>query len=189
MSIYSAVLFVHVVGALTLFMALAIEWSSLRQMQRTTSLAQASLSIKMSSSLRPVNMASMLVVLLSGGYLASRMEAWRDAWIWVALAGMFAIGGIAVTLTRRRMEEIRRLCAGENAELTKELTARLRDPMLHFSMRLRIAIAAGIVFLMVAKPNLFGALLALGVAAVAGVLPTLFKQARYQEENIWARRV
>ncbi len=87
------------------------------------------------------------------------------------------------------MEEIRRLCAGENAELTKALIARLRDPMLRLSMRLRIAIATGIIFLMVTKPNLFGALLALGVAVVAGVLPTLFKQARYQEENIWARRV
>ncbi|MBZ5563334.1 MAG: DUF2269 family protein [Acidobacteriia bacterium] len=189
MSFYSAVLFVHIVGALTLFMALAIEWSSLRQMHRTGSSAQASLSIKMSSSLPPVNMASMLVVLLSGGYLASRMEAWRDPWIWAALAGMFSIGGIAVTLTRRRMEEIRRLCADENAELTKELIARLRDPVLLVSMRLRIAIALGIVFLMVTKPNLDGALLALGVAAVAGIFPTMFKQARYKEENIWARRV
>ena len=189
MSIYSAVLFLHVVAAIALFMALGIEWSSLRQMQRTTSLAQVALSIKMSSGLRPVSIASMLVVLLSGGYLASRMEVWHDAWIWVALAGMFAIGGIAVTLTRRRTEGIRRLCAGENAELTKALIARLRDPLLRLSMRLRIAIATGIIFLMVTQPNLFGALLALGVAAVAGIFPTMFKQARYQEQDVWARRV
>jgi hypothetical protein len=187
MSFYSAILFVHVVGALTLFMALAVEWSSLRQMQRATSLMQATFGIKMSSGLRPMTMASMLVVILSGGYLASRMEVWREAWIWAALAGMFLIGGIAVTLTRRRMEEIRRLCADENAGLTEGLIARLRDPALQVSMRLRIATATGIIFLMVTKPNLFGALLALGIATLAGVLPVLSKQSTFRGRNVPTR--
>ena len=189
MSLYSAVLFTHIVGAIALFMALAIEWVSLRQMQRPTSAAQASIGIKMSSGLRPLSMASMLVVLLSGGYLAKRMEVWRDPWIWAALAGMFSIGGLAVGLTRRRVGEIRRLCGDGNARLTKELIARLRDPMLHLSMRLRIAIATGIVFLMVTKPNLFGALLALGISAVAGILPGIFKQSSIRGRNARARTV
>lgn len=189
MSVYSAVLFVHVVGALTLFMALAVEWSSLRQMQRTTSSAQASLSVKMSSGLRPVSIASMLVVLLSGGYLASRMEVWRDAWIWAALAGMVSIGGIAVVVTNRRMHEIRRLTGDESAELTKGLIARLRDPVLRVSMHLRVAIATGIIFLMVTKPNLFGALLALGTASLVGVLPEIFRQSSIRNRNAQTRPV
>jgi hypothetical protein len=189
MSFYSAVLFIHVVTAIGLFMALAVEWSSLRQLQRTTSLAQASLSIKTSSSLRPVSIVSMLVVLLSGGYLASRMEVWRDAWIWVALAGMILIGGFAVKLTKRRWDEIRRLCTDDNAELTERLISRLRDPMLHLSMRLRIAIATGIVFLMVTKPNLSGALLGVGIAALAGIVPEIFKQSSIRGTNARARTV
>jgi hypothetical protein len=183
MSVYSVVLFVHIVGALTLFMALAIEWASLGQMQRITSLEQAGISIKMSSGLRPLSIASMLVVLGSGGYLASRMEAWGDPWIWATLAGMFAIGVIAVVLTNKRMEEIRRACRDENAKLTERLIAQLRDPMLRVSMLVRIAIALAIVFLMVTKPNLDGALLALIIAGVAGFLPAIFKQRRYQGEG------
>ena len=189
MSIYSVVLFVHIVGALTLFMALAVEWASLRQIQRVTSLGQAGISIKMSSGLRPLSILSMLIVLGSGGYLASRMEAWGNPWIWATLAGMVAIGAIAVVLTNKRMEEIRRACRDENAKLTERLIGQLRNPILRDSVRLRIAMALAIVFLMVTKPNLGGALLALVIAGVAGFLPTIFKQRRYQSEETRARTV
>ena len=177
MSIYSVVLFVHIVGALSLFMALAIEWATLRQMQRVTSLVQARISVKTSSGLRPLSITSMLVVLGSGGYLASRMEAWGDPWIWATIAGMVAIGAIAVVLTNKRMEEIRRACRDENAKLTERLIGQLRNPILRDSVRLRIAVALAIVFLMVTKPNLDGALLALAIAGGAGFLPTMLKRA------------
>jgi hypothetical protein len=189
MSMYSVVLFVHIVGALTLFMALAVEWAILRQMQRVTSLGQAGISIKMSSGLRPLSILSMLIVLGSGGYLASTMEAWGNPWIWATIAGMFAIGVIAVVLTNKRMEEIRRACRDEDAKLTERLTGQLRDPMLRVSMCLRIAIALAIVFLMVTKPNLGGALLALIIAGVAGFLPTIFKEHRYQGGGTRVRSV
>jgi Predicted integral membrane protein (DUF2269) len=189
MLVCSVILFVHIVGALTLFMALAIEWAILGQMQRVTSFLQASISIRMSSGLRPLSIASMLVVLGSGGYLASRMEAWGNPWIWATIAGMFAIGAIAVVLTNKRMEEIRRACSDENAKLTERLIGQLRDPILRLSMRLRISIALAIVFLMVTKPNLGGALLTLGIAAGAGFFPTMFKQRRYQSGGTRPRTV
>jgi Predicted integral membrane protein (DUF2269) len=189
MSMYSVVLFVHIVGALTLFMALAVEWASLAQMQYVTSQVQAKISIKMSSGLRPLSILSMLIVLGSGGYLASTMEAWGNPWIWATMAGMFAIGVIAVVLTNKRMEEIRRACRDEDAKLTERLIGQLRDPILRVSIHLRIAIALAIVLLMVTKPNLDGALLALIIAGVAGFLPTISKVRRHQGGGTRVRSV
>jgi hypothetical protein len=183
MSLYSFVLFLHIAGAITLFMGFAIEWNSLRHLQRVSRLDQARVWVNASSGVRPFSMAGMFVLVLAGGYLARRMEAWHESWVWVALAATFAIAGIAVALTQRRMREIRNACDVGQAELTEALTRRLRDPILRVSLGLRTAIALGIVLLMTVKPTLGISLLIVAIAAVGGILPSLLTRGRYQLGN------
>lgn len=183
MSFYSVALFLHIVGAITLFMAFAIEWTGLLHLQRASKLEQARLWVNASSVVRPLSIAGMIVLILAGGYLTHRMEAWRYAWLWVALAATFSLAGIAATLTQRRMKEIRRACH-ERRELTEGLTTRFRDPVLQVSIRLRTAFALGIVFVMTTKPNLIGSLLALAVATFVAVLPNLLARTRHRRVDV-----
>lgn len=183
MSLYSVALFLHIAGAITLFMAFAIEWTSLLHLQRASKLEQARLWINASSVARPLSMAGMIVLILTGGYLTHRMEAWRYAWLWVALAATFSLAGIAAAFTQRRMNEIRRACQ-EWCELTEGLTTRFRDPILQVSIRLRTAFALSIVFMMTRKPNLTGSLLALAVAALAATLPNLLTGTRHRRVDV-----
>ncbi len=180
MSFYSAALFLHIVGALTLFMTFAIEWAGLRQLLHAGTLDQAGTWVRILTGVRRVSIVAMLAIILAGMYLARRMEAWHQAWVGAGLVGTLLIAGIAVALTKRRMREIGQACDGGMAELTEALAIKLRDPILRLSLHLRTAIALGIVFLMTTKPNLAGALLALGVAALAGILPTVLEPGRYQ---------
>ncbi len=180
MSFYSAVLFVHIVGALTLFMTFAIEWTSLRQLWRAATLDHARTWGKVLTGVRRLSIVAMLAIILAGMYLARRMEAWQEAWVWAGLVGTFLIAGIAVALTQRRMREIRQASDGESPEVTGALAIKLRDPLLRVSLHLRTAMALGIVFLMTTKPNLGGALLTLGVIAVVGIFPTLLERGRHQ---------
>ena len=55
--------------------------------------------------------------------------------------------------------------------------------MRRLPIRLRVAIALGIVFLMTAKPDLAGALLSMGIAIVLGLVPSLPMGSRAQTKD------
>lgn len=54
-----------------------------------------------------------------------------------------------------------------------ELVARVRDPLLIASWRVRVAIVLGIVFLMTGKPGMWESVLLVLVAVVVGVFSSL----------------
>ena len=87
------------------------------------------------------------------------------------LASLRFVGAPAVltVLTGRRAGAIGREVTTADGPISAELGGRLRDPALLFSLRLRTALALGIVFVMSLKPALAGSLTAMGVAAVLGV--------------------
>jgi hypothetical protein len=67
MSFYSAVLFIHIVGALTLLMAFTIEWTSLLHVQRAATPDQARAWINVSSGIRPLSIDGTLSIVAPAG--------------------------------------------------------------------------------------------------------------------------
>jgi hypothetical protein len=171
MTLYSIALFLHVVGALGLFVAFGIEGIGLAALGRASTLEQARMALGILARTRVLGPLSLGAILVFGFVL---MGSWGPVgWILVALASLVLIAIIGAALTGMRMVPLGRAIALDNGTLTPDLLQRLQDPMLRTSLRLRVAIALGVVFLMTAKPDLTGALLSIGIAIVLGLIPSL----------------
>ena len=165
MNDYAIAVFLHIVGALGLFVALGLEWTSMLLLRRATTTEQARERMRIASSVRGVTGASLATLLVSGVYLTA--TAWGGvAWIGVALGAMVLMALLGAALSGPRLAAIGR--ALETGPL-----APLPDPLLWVSIQTRLAVALGIVFLMTFKPNLTGSLLAIALAAVLGLIAAL----------------
>ncbi|MBE7555988.1 MAG: hypothetical protein HS126_33455 [Anaerolineales bacterium] len=169
MTDYSIALFLHIVGALGFFVALGLEWISLRGLERAATSEQAREWLGVLGLLRRIGPASMAMILLAGFYMMATV--WGGvAWIGIALGAMILLAVLAVALSGRRMAAVGRAAAAESGALSPAFRQRLHDPLLWTSLQTRIAIALGIVFLMTVKPELAGSLLTIGLAIILGLV-------------------
>ena len=86
---------------------------------------------------------------------------------------------LSVALTAPRMAAIGRALAAEKAPLSQTFHSLANHPLLWISIQTRVAIALGIVFLKIAKPDWGGSLITIGIAIVLGaasVLPMLRRE-------------
>jgi hypothetical protein len=172
MTFYSVALFLHIAGALGLFAAVGLEWTSLLHLRRAATAEQAREWLSVVAGLRRVYPAAFVIILLSGFYMTA--TAWGGTgWIGVALGTLLLLAAVGATLTGLRMPAIGRAVALETGPLSPALRHRLRDPLLWTSVQTRAALVLGIVFLMSVKPDLGGGLLTTGVAAVLGLASAL----------------
>ena len=174
-------LFLHIVGALGLFVALGLEWASLSYLRRAATVEQAREWLSMFNAQRRIYPLSWLAILIPGFYMAA--AAWRGvAWITIALAAVVLLVVLGVALTGRRLAPIGQSVAAESGSISSTLRQRLDDPLLWASLWIRTGIALGIVFLMTIKPDLFGALITMGVAVVLSMAFSLPAWGRNQEK-------
>jgi hypothetical protein len=170
MTIYSAVLFVHVVSALGIFAALSFEAATLRRLRGSTGSREARVWLGYSPDLPAWGLAAFVFMLFSGIYLATEMSGWMLAWVQVAMGTLILLaplGGVSA----RKMRAIRLACAAEDAE-DASLPTIVRDPFLKLSINLRIALVLGVVLLMTSKPDLLESLGAIVGFTVLGLVST-----------------
>ncbi len=176
MTLYSLVLFVHVTAVLALFAALSFEALSLFHLRQTSTLTEAGRWIELVPGLPLVTMGSLLVVFLSGVYLAMRMSAFELAWPRITVGAILLIAPLGA-LTGRRMRTIRRACADARA-VNPELLSRLQDPFLKTSLGIRTSLFLGIVLLMAAKPELWESVSVVATSVALGLLATVLVRRR-----------
>ena len=157
MTLYSIALFVHIVGAVLLFVTLTVEGIALRQLHRAATMEAAQVAAASLRLNRIVGPLSALGVLIPGLYMMATNWGWV-AWIVVALASWLAIAVLGA------VNGIRILAL----ERSRALLTGIRNPMFLISWSTRAGIALGVVFLMTVKPGAAGAVLAILVAAAAG---------------------
>jgi hypothetical protein len=157
MTLYSIALFLHVVGALLLFVTLTVEGIALGQLHRATTMAAAHGAVAVFRTNRIVGPVSALGVLVPGLYMTATTWGWVG-WIvvallsWVLLAVVGAVTGIRIVALDR----------------SQSLLTGIRNPMFLISWFTRVGIALGAVFLMTVKPGTAAAVLAILIAAAAG---------------------
>jgi hypothetical protein len=170
MTIYSTVLFIHVVSAIGLFIALAAEGAIFFRIRTAQSVEEARFFIRVFQRLRIVAIPSFLGVLVGGMYLASK---WGRGIFWIPLALgatllIMLIGGFVTGIRIARLKKV--LSSAENDVSIEALSAMTKDTALLLSYGLRVGLGLGIVFLMTAKPGLLGSLGALAAGSGAGFL-------------------
>jgi hypothetical protein len=157
MTLYSAALFIHVVGALLLFVTLTVEGVALRQLRRAMAAEAAQGAAAMLRVNRTVGPLSALGVLIPGLYMTATSWGWV-AWIlvalisWLLLAVLGAVNGI-------------RIVGLERAQL---LLTEIRKPIFLISWLTRVGMAVGVIFLMTVKPGTIEAVLAMLIATAVG---------------------
>jgi hypothetical protein len=171
MTLYSIALFLHVVGALLLFVTLTVEGSALRQLRRAATMEAARGAVALLRLNRIVGPLSALGVLIPGLYMTATTWGWV-AWIvvglvaWLAIAVLGAVNGIRIPALER----------------SQALLSGIRNPIFLISWSTRAGIALGVVFLMTVKPGAAGAVLVILLAAAAGaVLAVVLGGARRHE--------
>lgn len=185
MNDYAIALFLHVVGALGFFVALGLEWVSVRQLRHAVMVQQVHQSVRSTDGARRVGMLSMMTLLASGFYMT--ITVWGGIpWVLVSLVSLVLLSGVAVAVSGRRMAAVDRAAKGETGSVAPSLQSLLQHPLLWMGIQTRVAIALGIVFLMTIKPPLTESLIAIGVSAVLGIVSALplTGQQRSQEKPV-----
>jgi hypothetical protein len=170
MTIYYAILFIHVVSAMGLFITLAAEGAIFFRIRAAESIDETQFFVRAFQRLRIVAIPCFLGVLVGGLYLASK---WGRGTYWIpfALGATLLILLIGGLVTGIRMARLRNLLSSEVIDLPIEaIAAKTKENALLISYGLRAGLGLGIVFLMTAKPDLPGSLGALAAGCGAGLL-------------------
>jgi uncharacterized membrane protein YeaQ/YmgE (transglycosylase-associated protein family) len=166
---YSISLFLHIVGALGIFASLAFELAGLFNLRRASTNAQAREWLSLFRTWQRIQGPSALVLLATGLYMMATRWS-HQAWAGLGLVGMVLMGIIGAVVTGRRMKTIGPAVPANDRPLSAALHQCLDDPALRMSASVRVALALGIVFNMSVKPATDGAVAALVVATVLGLL-------------------
>jgi hypothetical protein len=152
MTFYSSILFLHLAAVLVLFATLSFEFLSLSRLRHASDLGDVRRWVDPVPGIPLMAMSSILVVLVSGIYLAVRMAAFDLAWPKVAIAALMLMAPFGA-LTGKRLRAIRRGSA-EATRMNPGLRKGLQDPFLKISLGVRTTVFFGIVLLMAARPDL-----------------------------------
>jgi hypothetical protein len=134
-------LFGHIVGALILFAAFALEWVILGERP------------ELASVLPRLHGTAGVVLVLTGSYMARQLGVWHNGWMAVSLASLviLAAGGMVSGARRRALG-----------------TSSRGDAWLVASLRVRLSVALGVVYLMVATPDFALSITVVAAAALVG---------------------
>jgi len=170
MTLYSIVLFVHLLSALALFIGFGLEWTAVSLLRRSTNTEQARAWLRVYRVSAPISGPALLLLLLSGGYLASLIGAMKQGWIPATFVGIAIVVLLGAVLNVPRMRAIRNTLPPGNEALPAAAIVHLNNPVLSTSVRLRTMLALGIVFLMATKQPFGASMIVFGCAAVLGLL-------------------
>src|SRR5215467_4992344 len=170
MTVYTAVLYAHLLGAFAFFVACGIEWTASALFRGATSTELVGAWLRVFKVSPPLYGVGLLVLLLSGGYLASLSGAMKQGWIPATLLAIGVGVLLGMVLIMPRMTKLRKTLPSLNEPVSTELRTRLSDPFLLSAIRIRVLLAAGIMYLMAAKMPFTPSLVVLLVALAAGFL-------------------
>jgi hypothetical protein len=180
MSLYTLLLFVHVSGAICLFIGMGIWLFSITAIGRADRVEQVRTLADLMLMARLAVPAGAFVVIAAG--LAMTQIAWglQIGWIAVALGSLLIIGAIGARAVDPKVHHLAALAHSlPDGLLPARLAERTHDRVLRTALYTMTTMLVGIVFLMTTKPALTGAIGAMLVSALLGLAFSLpFLRAR-----------
>src|SRR5215813_7818892 len=117
MTIRSLVLFAHVLGALSLFVALALEWLTLELVRTTHGTEPPSLAIRGLRVLPRLTGIAVGLILLTGMFLAARVAVFEFAWVRLSFRGMVLMGVLGAVALRQMMRNVKEARRSDDADV------------------------------------------------------------------------
>jgi hypothetical protein len=171
MTVYSLVLFTHFLGLVALFVGYGLEWTASSLLRRSATSDHARSWLRIYKLSLPISGPGLLVLIISGGYMASITDNMRQGWISGSLLAIVFALGIGFVFVLPRVKRVRAALPEANVDLPPNIAARLQDPVMTTLIRVRFLLALGIVLLMTLQPSLLStSLFVLLGAIVVGLL-------------------
>lgn len=168
--LYQMALFVHVLGAIGLFVGIGIIFAGLSGMRRARTVEQFREWAGLARGTGKFIPVAALVVLIPGIYMVMTVWHWQAAWADVALASVLLIFALGPAGIGPRVEALYNAARIAPAGLVpRSLRLQVLDPVLWTLVYLFTAIALGILLLMTSKPALLEALIIICIAAILGL--------------------
>ena len=170
MSLYTLLLFVHVCGAICLFIGMGIWVFGITAIGRAARVEQVRTLAGLMLMARLAVPAGAFVVIAAG--LAMARIAWglQTGWIAVALASLVIIGPVGTWVIDPKVSGIAALAQSlPDGPLPAPLAEHTHDRILQLALYTMIAMLFGIVFLMTTKPALTNAVGAMLISALLGL--------------------
>jgi hypothetical protein len=165
---YRIFVYLHVLGAFGLFVALGVEAALLVALSRARAveqLGQALTALRVNRLLGPM---SALLLLVPGLYMARSVWSSNPPWLVLSFATFLGVMALGAVVTGRRVVAFERALTANAGAGAPAPTAALR-----VSFFARLGLLIGVTYLMVVKPELGGCIVALLVGSVVGVLIAL----------------
>ena len=170
MTNYTLVLFFHFVGLTALFAGYGLEWIITSLLRRATSSGEVRSLLGVYRKSLPISGPGLLILILSGGYLAQFSGGMKQGWISASSLGIVLALGMGFVLILPRVKTIRAALPEGNAALPANVTSLLQAGALPALIRVRVFVALGIIYLMTVKPDSFASsMIALGISIVLGI--------------------
>ncbi|HAC44490.1 MAG TPA: hypothetical protein DCF65_00335 [Chloroflexi bacterium] len=181
MTRYSVDIFLHVTGAIAVFVgyaSLLLAVTAARRATRSeqvqaitsTLLATRKIGLERISVIDVIVIAGVLMIAVTGADMALSLQLIRAPWIDVAIGSFILLAPIGPLLINPRLHQISDAADLEpSGPISSRLRMRVRDPLLTVALGGSFGILIGLVFLMTTKPTLSTSLTAIAVAVGAGV--------------------
>lgn len=170
MDLYPIALFVHIVGVLGLFMAIAVEVVGVVRLRRAQTVEQVCEIVEANAFLANVFPVVTITILFAGLYMVVTRWGWSNAWVDVSLSVFVLLSVQGVAVNARYMRQIlSQAQSSSHGPVPPELSARISSPVLWTSELSMAALALGIVYMMTLKPDLTGSLLTVVITLTLGV--------------------
>lgn len=167
--IYPVLIFLHVLGAMGVFVALGVETVAMERLRLTDKTGAAMTWVDVLRGTGRLGPIAMITTLGAGVWMM--VVRWgHQPWISLGLVGLVAMALLGGLITRRRLRQVRERLASEDAiVLTPGFRSLVNGRALALSLHLRNALGVGILALMTIKPGTVGALGMMAAALVAGL--------------------
>src|SRR5262249_50675775 len=129
MTLRSLALFAHILGMLALFVALAIEWTSLALLRKDDQARPSSFGLNLLRHSPGLTCVAIARILACGTEMAAKFGLIRTAWVGVSIAAMVLMGGLGGAALRPLIRSIGSFC--DSAESCRREASK---PFLHVSL-------------------------------------------------------
>lgn len=171
MTPYDLALFIHITGAIGVFIGVSTWLFVAVALRRARQVAQIR---TLSSFIQPtgiLTIASLLLLGVAGFYMALTTWGGQTSWIIVATISFALLAPFGALLIDPRLRAVGKMAAAApDGALPTALAARIRDPLVGVGLCLYVGVLLGIVFLMTNKPPLATSISVIVVAVALGLV-------------------
>jgi len=182
---YTIELFLHVMGAIVLFVAygtllfgaLALRHAKRAEQVRAIAaplVAGRRVGFENISVIGGVGVAGVLLLIVTGVDMASTAWNLRLGWIEVAIVGVLLVAPLGPFVIGPRLDAIAHIASeAPDGPISEALGKRIHDPILAAALQTGATVLLGIVFLMTNKPSLSASIIVMVIALILGLATAL----------------